>query len=39
MNGYYQVPPSVLEDADEMAAWAREAIAVALRAPRKPKRA
>lgn len=28
MFGYYQVPPGVLEDADELAAWAREAMAV-----------
>ena len=33
MGGYYQVPPSVLEDADELAAWAAEAIAVSRRAP------
>ena len=28
--GYWQVPAEVLEDADELAAWAREAMAVAL---------
>jgi DNA transformation protein len=28
MQGYYQVPPSVLEDADELAAWASQAIQV-----------
>ena len=33
MEGYYQVPPSVLEDADEMATWAVEAINVSKRAP------
>lgn len=33
MEGYYQVPPSVLEDADELAAWAAEAVAVSKRAP------
>ena len=26
MAGYYQVPPDVLEDADELARWARESI-------------
>ena len=39
MGGYYQVPPSVLEDADELPAWAAEAIEVSKRAPaRKRKR-
>ena len=39
MQGYYQVPPSVLEDADELARWAAEAIGVSTRAPaRKRKR-
>ena len=33
MSGYYQVPPSVLEDADELATWAAEAIGVSTRAP------
>ncbi len=28
MRGYYQVPPGVLEDADELAVWAREAVGV-----------
>jgi len=28
MRGYYQVPPGVLEDADELTKWANEAIAV-----------
>jgi TfoX/Sxy family transcriptional regulator of competence genes len=27
---YWQVPAEVLEDADQLAAWAREALAVAL---------
>jgi len=27
MEGYYQVPASVLEDADALGAWAREATA------------
>jgi len=31
---YYQVPLGILEDPDELAAWAREAIAVASRAGR-----
>ena len=38
MTGYYQVPPSVVEDADAMGEWAREAIAVARRAPAKARR-
>jgi len=29
MNGYWQVPADVLEDADELGAWVDEAIAVA----------
>ena len=28
--GYWQVPAEVLEDADDLAAWAREAVGVAL---------
>jgi len=28
MTGYYQVPPDVLEDADELATWAKESIRV-----------
>jgi len=28
--GYWQVPAEVLEDSDELAAWAREAMGVAL---------
>ena len=35
MMGYYQVPPSVLEDDDAMTDWAREAIEVGKRAPKK----
>lgn len=36
--GYWQVPAEVLEDADELKVWAREALAVALAARRrKPK--
>lgn len=36
--GYWEVPADVLEDADELAAWAREALAVALasKSARKP---
>jgi TfoX/Sxy family transcriptional regulator of competence genes len=29
--GYWQVPAEVLEDADELKLWAREALAVALK--------
>jgi DNA transformation protein len=38
--GYWQVPAEVLEETDELKAWAREALAVALRSrpPRKPGR-
>ena len=32
MNGYWQVPAGVLEDAEELTTWARESIAVAGRA-------
>ena len=35
---YWEVPPPVLEDAEELARWARAAIAVALAAPAKPSR-
>ena len=35
MEGYYQVPPSVLEDADELRKWSSEAIGVARKAPSK----
>jgi len=39
MEGYYQVPPTVLEDVDAMRGWAQEAIGVSRRAPaRKRKR-
>ena len=38
MEGYYQVPPRVLEDADEMASWAADSIALAARKPAKKKR-
>ena len=33
---YWQVPPEVIEDADELASWVREALEVAARA--RPKR-
>jgi DNA transformation protein len=36
--GYWQVPAEVLEDAEELAAWAREAKAVALARKRRPAR-
>ena len=29
---YYPVPPSILEDADALVVWAREAVGVAARA-------
>jgi len=32
MNGYYQLPPRLYEDTDELARWMRAAIAVAARA-------
>ena len=35
MNGYYELPPRVLEDNDELAAWMSRAVAVAMRSPRK----
>lgn len=35
--GYWQVPADVLEDAEELAAWARDAMAAAL-AKRRPRR-
>jgi DNA transformation protein len=38
MNGYWQVPPDVIEDADELASWVREALEVAERAGGKSKR-
>lgn len=38
MNGYWQVPPDVIEDADELAGWVREALDVAERARARPKR-
>lgn len=38
MNGYLQVPPDVIEDADELDSWVRDALGVAKRAGMKPKR-
>ncbi len=38
MIGYWQVPPEVIEDADELASWVLEALEVAERAGKKPKR-
>ena len=38
MNGYWQVPPDVIEDADELASWVGEALEVASRAGTRPKR-
>ncbi len=37
MEGYYQVPPSVLEDDDELARWATDAVGIS-RAARRTKR-
>jgi DNA transformation protein len=34
MSGYYQVPPDVLEDPDELARWARESIDRAVKGTR-----
>ncbi|HET6361605.1 MAG TPA: TfoX/Sxy family protein [Gemmatimonadota bacterium] len=38
MNGYWQVPPDVIEDADELASWVQEALEVVERVGKKPKR-
>jgi DNA transformation protein and related proteins len=38
MTSYYPVPASILEDADTLRVWAREAVAVAARAPARKKR-
>lgn len=38
MTGYYQVPPKVLEDADELTTWAKEAVAVGASTVRNKKR-
>lgn len=38
MNGYYRVPPEVLEDAGELALWARAALAVAVRAAKRKRK-
>ena len=34
---YYEVPAEVIDEAEELAAWARKALRVAAAAPRKPK--
>jgi DNA transformation protein and related proteins len=36
--GYYAVPADVIDDAEELVAWARKALRVAAAAPRKAKR-
>jgi TfoX/Sxy family transcriptional regulator of competence genes len=38
MNGYWQVPAGVIEDAEELESWAREAIEVASRTGAKSRR-
>jgi DNA transformation protein and related proteins len=38
MNGYWQVPAAVIEDADELASWVGDALDVAQRAAKKPRR-
>lgn len=38
MKGYYEVPASILEDADEAAAWAREAWLLPRAKPRRSSR-
>jgi DNA transformation protein len=38
MIGYWSIPAEDLEDPDALAAWARKALAVAARAPVKPRR-
>ena len=35
--GYYEVPADVIDDADELVAWARRSLRVAAAAPRKAK--
>jgi len=38
MSGYYQVPPHVLEDAEQLAKWAKESIELAGKGPKVRKR-
>ena len=38
MEGYYQVPPAVLEDADQLARWAKQSLGVTQSKPRKKSR-
>jgi len=37
MEGYYQVPPRVLEDADELARWAKQSVALSAKQPSRKK--
>ncbi len=39
MRGYYEVPADVLDDRDELAAWARDAVAIGRAAAKKKKMA
>jgi len=39
MMGYYQVPPSVLEDADALARWAAQSLQVTAKSPVRKRRA
>lgn len=38
MQGYYQLPPDILDDREELVVWLRHAIAAAAAAPRKSRR-
>ncbi len=38
MSGYYQVPADVLEDSDQLAAWAHDSVGVGRAAAKKPRR-
>jgi hypothetical protein len=37
MNGYWQLPPDVIEDLDELTSWVQEALDVAERVGKRPK--
>jgi DNA transformation protein len=37
-EGYYQVPPGVLEDSEQLAKWAKQSIAVPAKKPAKKKK-
>ena len=39
MRGYYELPPEILEDRDQLAAWRTTAVAVARRVPSPKRRA